>query len=50
MAKRPPKKRKQNSLNEAPSRPKGVRRPSEGGVGREARRRSTDSPPSSTKL
>jgi hypothetical protein len=50
MAKRPPKKRKQDSLNEAPSQPKGVRRPSERGVGRDFRRRSSDSPPSSTKL
>jgi hypothetical protein len=50
MAKRPPKKRKQNSLNDTPSRPKGVRRPSEAGVGREGRRRSTDRPPSSTRL
>jgi hypothetical protein len=36
MAERKPKKPpKDNSLNEAPSQPDGVRRPSEGGVGKE---------------
>jgi hypothetical protein len=50
MEKKPPKKRKEDSLNEAPSQPDGIRRPSEGGVGREYRDRSGDSPPSSTKL
>jgi hypothetical protein len=50
MEKKPPKKRKEDSVNEAPSQPDGIRRPSEGGVGREYRDRSGDSPPSSTKL
>ena len=49
MDKKPPKKRKEDSVNEAPSRPDGIRRPSEGGVGREYRDRG-DRPPSSTKL
>jgi hypothetical protein len=35
MTKQPPKKRKEDSVHEAPSQPDGVRRPSEGGVGRE---------------
>jgi hypothetical protein len=35
MTKQPPKKPKEDSLNEAPSQPDGVRRPSEGGVGQE---------------
>jgi hypothetical protein len=52
MEKQPPKKRKEDSVNEAPSQPDGVRRPSEGGVGREYSRRSGNSgaPPTSTKL
>jgi hypothetical protein len=50
MAKRRPKKRKQDSLNEAPSQPDGIRRPSEGGVGKEYSRRGGNNPPSSTKL
>ncbi len=33
--KQPRKKRKEDSINEAPSQPDGIRRPSEGGVGRE---------------
>lgn len=35
---KPKKSRRENSINEAPSQPDGVRRPSEGGVGREYRR------------
>jgi hypothetical protein len=35
MSERDKKPRKKDSLNEAPSQPDGVRRPSEGGVGRE---------------
>jgi hypothetical protein len=52
MAKQPPKKRKEDSLKDAPSEPGGVRRPSEGGVGQEhdRRRGGGDSPPTSTKL
>jgi hypothetical protein len=52
MTKQPPKKRKEDSLNEAPSQPDGVRRPSEGGVGQEYSRGSGSSgaPPSSTKI
>ena len=53
MAKQPPKKRKEDSLNEAPSQPDGVRRPSEGGVGQEYSRRrggGGNNPPTSTKL
>jgi hypothetical protein len=50
MKKRDPKNRpKDDSLNEAPSQPDGVRRPSEGGVGREYSREpgSGDSSPTS---
>jgi hypothetical protein len=52
MAKQPAKKRKRNSLKEAPSYPEGVQRPSEGGAGEEfrRRRRAGSSPPTSTKL
>ena len=52
MAKQPPKKRKEDSLNEAPSQPDGIRRPSEGGVGQEYSRRrgGGNNPPTSTKL
>jgi hypothetical protein len=39
MKKRDKKPPKDNSVNEAPSQPDGVRRPSEGGVGREYSRR-----------
>jgi hypothetical protein len=39
MKKRDQKRKKDDSLNEAPSQPDGVRRPSEGGVGREYSRR-----------
>jgi hypothetical protein len=49
MKKRDRKPRKDDSLNEAPSQPDGVRRPSEGGVGREYGRKpsSGGSPPTS---
>jgi hypothetical protein len=52
MAKQPRKKPGQDSLKEAPSQPRGIRRPSEGGVGQEyrRRRRGGNSPPTSTKL
>lgn len=49
MKKRDKKRRKKDSVNEAPSQPDGVRRPSEGGVGREYSRRPS-SVPTSTKL
>ena len=39
MKKRDLKRKKGDSLNEAPTQPDGVRRPSEGGVGREYSRR-----------
>jgi hypothetical protein len=51
MKKRDERKRpKEDSLNETPTRPDGVRRPSEGGVGREYSRRpeSGSSAPKST--
>ncbi len=41
---------KDDSLNEAPSQPDGVRRPSEGGVGREYSRGPSSVPTSTTKL
>ena len=52
MAKQPQKKRKQDSLKEAPSDPEGVQRPSEGGAGEEfsRRRRGGYNPPTSTKI
>lgn len=50
MKKRDRKKPKEDSLNEAPTQPDGVRRPSEGGVGREYSKRpeSGSSAPKST--
>jgi hypothetical protein len=50
MKKRDQKRPKEDSLNEAPTQPDGVRRPSEGGVGREYSRRpeSGSSAPKST--
>ena len=50
MKKRDQKRPKDDSLNEAPTQPDGVRRPSEGGVGREYSRRpeSGGSAPKST--
>ena len=50
MKKRDQKRPKDDSLNEAPAQPDGVRRPSEGGVGREYGRRpeSGSSAPKST--
>lgn len=39
MKKRDRKRPKDDSLNEAPTQPDGIRRPSEGGVGREYSRR-----------
>ena len=53
MRKRDKKQPKEDSLNEAPSQPDGVRRPSEGGVGREYSRdqgQGDASPTSKTKL
>jgi hypothetical protein len=52
MAKQPRKKRKPDSLKEAPSDPEGVQRPSEGGAGEEfsRRRRGGYNPPTSTKI
>jgi hypothetical protein len=53
MKERSRKRRKHDSVNEAPSRPDGVRRPSEGGVGREYSRDPVvgdASPTSKTKL
>ena len=53
MRKRDKKQPKEDSLNEAPSQPDGVRRPSEGGVGREYSRgpgSGDSSPTSKTKL
>lgn len=50
MKKRDQKRPKNDSLNEAPTQPDGVRRPSEGGVGREYSKRppSGSSAPKST--
>jgi hypothetical protein len=53
MKRRDRKRRKDDSINEAPSQPDGVRRPSEGGVGREYSRGPVvgdSSPTSKTKL
>lgn len=53
MKKRDKKRQKDDSINEAPSQPDGVRRPSEGGVGREYSRGpgpGDASPTSKTKL
>jgi hypothetical protein len=52
MKERDKKRPKEDSVNEAPSQPDGVRRPSEGGVGREYGRRGpgTTAPTNKTTL